>query len=69
MAKRGIDIQYCMALPKHFLQSTNYSNVTNIRTSQDRFGADLDFVFLQFPFRFRDRSLTVFRCFHEYGNE
>jgi hypothetical protein len=40
MAKRSIDIQYCMALPKHFLQSTNYSNVTSIRTSQDRFGAD-----------------------------
>jgi hypothetical protein len=40
MAKRNINIQYCMALPKHFLQSTNYSNVTTIRTSQDRFGAD-----------------------------
>ena len=40
MAKRGIDIQYCMATPKHFLQSTNYSNVTSIRTSQDRFGSD-----------------------------
>jgi hypothetical protein len=38
MASRGIDIQYCMALPKHFLQSSNYSNVTTIRTSQDRFG-------------------------------
>lgn len=37
MAKRGISIQYCMAEPKHFLQSTNYSNVTSIRTSQDRF--------------------------------
>ncbi len=40
MASRGIDIQYCMAEPKHFLQSTNYSNVTTIRTSQDRFGSD-----------------------------
>jgi hypothetical protein len=37
MAKRGITIQYCMATPTHFLQSTNYSNVTTIRTSQDRF--------------------------------
>jgi hypothetical protein len=40
MASRGIDIQYCMAEPKHFMQSTHYSNVTNIRTSQDRFGSD-----------------------------
>ena len=40
MASRGIDIQYCMAEPKHFLQSTHYSNVTNIRTSQDRFGSN-----------------------------
>jgi hypothetical protein len=40
MARRGINIQYCMADPKHFLQSTAYSNVTTIRTSQDRFGAD-----------------------------
>lgn len=40
MASRGINIQYCMAEPKHFLQSTNYSNVTTIRASQDRFGAN-----------------------------
>jgi hypothetical protein len=40
MASRGIDIQYCMALPKHFMQSSQYSNVTSIRTSQDRFGSD-----------------------------
>jgi hypothetical protein len=40
MATRGINIQYCMAEPKHFLQSTNYPNVTTIRTSNDRFGAD-----------------------------
>lgn len=40
MASRGINIQYCMAQPRHFLQSTNYSNVTTIRTSNDRFGPD-----------------------------
>ncbi|HKD07571.1 MAG TPA: hypothetical protein VKB79_16840 [Bryobacteraceae bacterium] len=40
MAKRGINIQYCMATPKHFLQSTNYPNVTTIRTSNDRFGSN-----------------------------
>jgi hypothetical protein len=40
MAKQGITIQYCMAEPKHFLQSTNYNNVMTIRTSQDRFGKD-----------------------------
>lgn len=40
MASRGIDIQYCMALPMHFMQSSVYSNVTTIRTSQDRFSSD-----------------------------
>ncbi len=40
MASRGIDIQYCMADPKHFMQSTVYSNVTSIRASQDRFESD-----------------------------
>ncbi len=38
MAKRGITLQYCMATPAHFLQSTEYSNVTTIRASQDGFG-------------------------------
>lgn len=38
MAKRGITMQYCMALPKHFLQTTKYGNVTTIRTSGDGFG-------------------------------
>jgi hypothetical protein len=37
MARRGITMMYCMADPKHFLQGTNYSNLTTIRTSQDRF--------------------------------
>lgn len=40
MAKRGITMQYCMATPKHFLQTTNYSNLTTIRTSQDGFIKD-----------------------------
>jgi hypothetical protein len=38
MQKHGITMQYCMATPRHFLQSTNYSNLTTIRTSQDGFG-------------------------------
>ncbi len=37
MAKQGLTVQYCMATPAHFLQSTNYNNVTSIRASQDRF--------------------------------
>jgi hypothetical protein len=38
MAKRGITMQYCMPTPRHFLQGTNYSNLTTIRTSGDGFG-------------------------------
>ncbi len=37
LARRGVDIQYCMAAPRHFLQASRYNNVTTIRTSQDRF--------------------------------
>ena len=35
-----LTIQYCMPLPRHYLQSTKYDNVTTIRTSGDRFGRD-----------------------------
>ena len=35
--KNGLDLQYCMGLPKHFLQGVQYPNLTTIRTSGDRF--------------------------------
>lgn len=35
--ERGLTIQYCMALPRFFLQGSHYSNVTTIRPSADRF--------------------------------
>lgn len=36
-AENGLNIQYCMPLPRHFLASLSYPNVTTIRTSNDRF--------------------------------
>jgi hypothetical protein len=33
----GLDLQYCMALPRDYLQSTRYPNLTTIRVSDDRF--------------------------------
>ncbi len=33
----GLDMQYCMAMPRHFLQGLKYNNLTTIRTSGDRF--------------------------------
>ena len=36
-AKHGLTMQYCMALPRHFLQGAKYSNLTTIRTCGDRF--------------------------------
>ena len=36
-ADHGLTMQYCMALPRHFLQGSKYSNLTTIRTSGDRF--------------------------------
>jgi hypothetical protein len=38
--KAGIALQYCMPLPRHFLQGTRYSNLLTIRTSGDRFDKD-----------------------------
>ena len=35
--KNGLDLQYCMGLPKYFLQGVQYPNLTTIRTSGDRF--------------------------------
>jgi hypothetical protein len=38
--EEGATIQYCMALPRCFLQASKYDNVTTIRTSNDRFDPD-----------------------------
>jgi len=37
MAQQGLSMQYCMPLPRHILQSSNYSNLTTARISNDRF--------------------------------
>lgn len=36
MSQRNLTIQYCMASPRHFMQSSKYGNLTTIRTSADR---------------------------------
>lgn len=33
----GIDLQYCMALPRYYMQGLKYDNMTTIRPSGDRF--------------------------------
>lgn len=33
----GLDMQYCMAMPRFFMQGVKYNNLTTIRTSDDRF--------------------------------
>ena len=35
--KYGLAMQYCMAMPRYFLQGLKYNNLTTIRTSNDRF--------------------------------
>ena len=35
--KDGLAMQYCMAMPRYFLQGLKYNNLTTIRTSDDRF--------------------------------
>ncbi len=39
MSSAGLTMQYCMALPRHFLQSSMYNNLTSIRVSGDRFSS------------------------------
>lgn len=36
----GLSMQYCMATPRHFLQSSKYDNLTTIRVSEDTFTRD-----------------------------
>jgi hypothetical protein len=36
-ADHGLTLQYCMPLPRHFLQSTRYDGLTSMRVSDDRF--------------------------------
>jgi hypothetical protein len=36
----GLTLQYCMPLPRHVLQTVEYSNVTSMRVSDDRFTRD-----------------------------
>ncbi len=36
----GLSMQYCMATPRHFLQSSKYDNLTTIRVSEDHFTSD-----------------------------
>jgi hypothetical protein len=37
MKNKGLDMQYCMAMPRFFMQGVKYNNLTTIRTSVDRF--------------------------------
>ena len=40
MARHKVTMQYCMASPRHFLQSAKYNNLTTARTSADRLSRD-----------------------------
>jgi hypothetical protein len=39
-AEHGDTVQYCMPFPCHYLQGSHYSNLTTIRTSEDRFNTN-----------------------------
>ena len=39
-ARHGLTMQYCMPLPRHFLQGVRYANLTTIRVSGDRLTPD-----------------------------
>jgi len=48
MAAKGIDLQYCMPLPRHYLQGSKYPNLTTTRVSVDRFSSPryVDFLYV-----------------------
>ena len=35
--ERGVTMQYCMTLPRHYLQGAKYENLTSVRVSEDGF--------------------------------
>jgi hypothetical protein len=37
MEQKGLSIQYCMGLPRHYLQSSKYNSVMTTRASEDHF--------------------------------
>jgi hypothetical protein len=47
MAAKGLDMQYCMPLPRHYLQASKYANLTTTRVSVDRFSSPryVDFLY------------------------
>src|SRR5262249_1671463 len=47
MEGRNLTMQYCMASPRHFLQSTRYNHLTSIRPTADRLQRErwTDFLF------------------------
>ncbi|HVZ26125.1 MAG TPA: hypothetical protein VG842_08730 [Sediminibacterium sp.] len=44
--KYGISLQYCMGLPRYFMQGLKYNNLTTIRTAGDRFKPERWFNFI-----------------------
>jgi hypothetical protein len=40
MTQRNLTMQYCMATPRHFMQSSKYGNLTTIRASSDGLAYD-----------------------------
>ena len=48
MASAGVDMQYCMPLPRHYLQGSRYANLTTTRVSVDRFSSPryVDFLYV-----------------------
>lgn len=44
--ENGISLQYCMGLPRYFMQGLKYNNLTTIRTAGDRFKPDRWFNFI-----------------------
>jgi hypothetical protein len=44
--ENGISLQYCMGLPRYFMQGVKYNNLTTIRTAGDRFKPERWFNFI-----------------------
>ncbi len=69
--ENNVSVQYCMALPRFFLQGSHYPNLTTIRTSDDHFQRSRwdDFLFVS-QLAQRRRHLAMDGCLpREYGNK
>ena len=67
--EQGVTMQYCMLLPRHYLQGAKYDNLTSVRVCTDGFErARWTAALLCLDARGGFAGVAMGRCFHEQGH-